>query len=403
MAKFQYSAIRGDGQRVTGTMEGSDRAIVIGRLGEQGLHPIDVGAFESPASAGRMLSFGGAAASYKEISVFTRELAWLLKAGMSLNNALDILAKEAFSTTFSAIVETLRTEIRKGRSFHEALADTGVFSQYFISMIEVGEASGTLSSVLESVASTRDRERKIRGRLVSALTYPSLLVCLAFGAVTFIMISVVPSIKDMILGSGAPVPDAAKFVIGVSDWLIANGMTALIVAPLVALVSVVVLGGARLQRLLMGIAMHLPLIGSILRKSAVVQFCRVLGTLLGAGVSLPDSLKLMRPSTGNRQIAAVLGEMEVSLRQGEDFLQPLERSRLFPKLLARMLKVGNETGNLTPSVRQVTEILEEELDGAIDRTLTLLEPAIILALSAVVAFIITSLMSAIISINDLAL
>jgi general secretion pathway protein F len=120
-------------------------------------------------------------------------------------------------------------------------------------------------------------------------------------------------------------------------------------------------------------------------------------------VSLPDSLKLMRPATGNRQISEVLGEMEVALRQGEDFLAPLERSHFFPKLLARMLKVGNETGNLTPSVLQVTEILEAELDSAIDRTLTLLEPAIILLLSSVVAFIITSLMSAIISINDLAL
>ncbi len=403
MAKFQYSAIRSDGERITGAMEGSDRATVIGRLGEQGLHPIDVSAADRSPTTGRVLSLGGGVASYKEISVFTRELAWLLKAGISLNSALEILAKEAFSPAFSAIVESLRTEIRKGRSFHDALAGAGVFPQYLISMIEVGEASGTLASTLESVASTRDRERKIRSRLVSALTYPSLLIGLAFGAVTFIMVSVVPSIKDMIMGSGAPVPETARFVIGVSDWLIANGMTVLIAAPLSVLVLVLLLGGARLQRLAWGVAMYLPLIGSLLRKSAVLQFCRVLGTLLGAGVSLPDSLKLMRPSAGNRQIAAVLGEMEVSLRQGEDFLKPLEKSRMFPKLLARMLKVGNETGNLTPSVLQVTEILEEELDGAIDRSLTLLEPAIILLLSGVVAFIITSLMSAIISINDLAL
>jgi general secretion pathway protein F len=112
---------------------------------------------------------------------------------------------------------------------------------------------------------------------------------------------------------------------------------------------------------------------------------------------------LMRQSSGNRQIAAALSEMEEALRRGEDFLGPLERKRIFPKLLVRMLKVGNETGNLTPSVVQVAEILEEELDSSIDRALTLLEPAIILILSGLVAFIITSLMSAIISINDLAL
>ena len=403
MPNFSYSAIRGDGARVTGSMEGGDRAAVLRKLGEQGLHPIDVDSAEGAVGAARVLSFGGGVASAAEVSIFTRELAWLLRAGMSLNNALDILAREAFSKAFSAIVATLRTDIRKGRSFHEALAATAVFSQYYISMIEVGEASGTLPSVLERVAATRDRERKIRGRLVSALTYPSLLIALAFGAVTFIMVSVVPSIKDMIMGSGAPVPGAAQFVIHLSDWLIANGMKLLIGIPLAALVIVLLFGAGRLQWMLLAIAARIPLVGGLLRKTAVVQFCRVLGTLLAAGVSLPDSLKLMKPSMENRQIATVLGQMETALRQGEDFIAPLERTRIFPRLLARMLKVGNETGNLTPSVLQVTEILEEELDSSIDRTLTLLEPAIILLLSSVVAFIITSLMSAIISINDLAL
>jgi len=403
MPRFAYSAIRSDGQRVSGVMEGSDRSAVIGRLGEQGLHPVDVQSADQRVAAARVFSLGGGIASHKEISVFTRELAWLLNAGMTLNAALDILGKEAFTSAFGAMIATLRTEIRKGRSFHDALAQTGVFSPYYLSMIEVGEVSGTLAKVLEHVAATRDREQKIRGRLVSALTYPTLLVVLAVAAITFIMISVVPSIKDMILGSGAPVPDSAQFVIGMSDWLIANGIKAVIAVLLAALLIVLLAGTQRLQRWLKAVASHLPLIGGLIRKTEVVRFCRILGALLAAGVGLPESLKLMRPSAGNRQIGAALGEMETALRQGGDFLAPLEQTRLFPKLLARMLRVGNETGNLTPSVLQVTEILEQELDESIDRTLTLLEPAIILALSSVVAFIITSLMGAIISINDLAL
>lgn len=403
MGKFNYLALRDDGQRVSGTMEGNDRSVVIGRLGEQGLHPIDVTSSDGAVAASRIMSLGGGVASHKEISLFTRELAWLLEAGMSLNDALDILARESFTKAFSSMVLALRSEIRKGRSFHEALAETGFFSPYYVSMVEVGEVTGTLAAVLERVAKSRDREQKIRSRLISALTYPSLLIVLAFAAVTFIMVAVVPSIKDMITGSGAPVPDTALFVIGVSDWLIANGTAALIAVPLTLLLFILAFGAARIQRVASAIALRLPLLGAVLRKTAVVQFCRVLGTLLAAGVSLPDSLKLMRPSTPNRQIAQVVGEMEQLLRQGGNFLAPLENSSFFPKLLARMLRVGNETGNLTTSVMQVTEILEDELDGAIDRTLTLLEPAIILALSGVVAFIITSLMGAIISINDLAL
>lgn len=403
MVKFSYLALRDDGQKVSGTIEGSTRSAVIGRLGEQGLHPIDVTAATGAVAASRVLSLGGGVASRKEISLFTRELAWLLDAGMSLNDGLDILARESFSTSFAGMVSSLRAEIRKGRSFHAALAETGFFSPYYVSMVEVGEATGTLAKVLERIAAGRDREQKIRGRMISALTYPTLLVVLAVGAVSFIMVGVVPSIKDMIAGSGAPVPESARFIIALSDWLVANGTTVLIAAPLTLLLLVLVLGTGPAQRLGYGIGLRLPLIGGLLRKSAVVQFCRILGTLLAAGVSLPESLKLMRPSTRHPQIAAALAEMEQQLRQGGNFLAPLEASSFFPKLLARMLRVGNETGNLTPSLQQVTEIIESELDTAIDRTLTLLEPAIILALSAVVAFIIVSLMGAIISINDLAL
>jgi general secretion pathway protein F len=403
MASFTYSAIRNDGEKVSGTIEAADRDAALRRLSDQGQHPIDVAETEQEVSSRSIFALGGGVASFADISVFTRELAWLLRAGMSLSNALALLAKETFSPQFSKLVDDLRSEIRKGRSFHEALDKTGVFGGYFVSMVEVGEASGTLPAVLERISISREREERIRGRLKSALIYPSLLITLAIGAVTFIMVQVVPSIKDMILGSGAPVPQAAQFVIGMSDWVIANGMKVVIAIPVAALVLVVLFGSGGLMRGLGKFASHLPLVGGIMRKAAVVQFCRLLGTLLAAGVNLPESLRLMRPSLGNRELETAVVNMEQALRQGGDFLAPLERSRFFPKLLARMLRVGNETGNLTPSVLQVTSILEEELDRTVERSLTLLEPLIILCLSAVVASIIMSLMSAIISINDLAL
>lgn len=403
MAKFRYSAIRDTGERVNGEIEGRDRSMVLGRLGEQGLHPIDVKDADIEISAGAMFRLGGGPASFPEISVFTRELGWLLKAGMTLNAALDILAKENFSRSFGGLIATMRADIRKGKSFHQALADAGAFPPYYVSMIEVGEASGTLPDVLERIATSREREQKVRGKLISALIYPSLLVTLATGAVIFIMVSVVPSIKEMIEGSGAPIPDQAQFVIAMSDWLIANGRLVLIGVPLVLLVLVALLGGGNMQRLLRGIGMFVPVIGSLMRRASVVRFCRILGTLLQAGVGLPESLKLMLPTAETPQIGRTIAAMADALRQGGNFISPLEQSRIFPPLLSRMLSVGSETGNLTQSVLQVTDILEEELDRQVERALTLIEPAIILTLSGVVAFIITSLMSAIISVNDLAI
>ncbi len=402
MASYQYSAIRNDGVRVSGAIEAVDKESALRRLTEQGQHPIEVKAAEAEVSSRSIFALGGGVASFSDISVFTRELAWLLRSGMSLNNALTLLAKETPTPQFAKLVDDLRSDIRKGRTFHDALKNTGIFGSYYVSMVEVGEASGTLPAVLEKISEAREREQKVRGKLVSSLIYPSLLITLAIGAITFIMVQVVPSIKDMITGSGAPVPPSAQFVIDVSDWLIANGWNVLIGVPVAVLLLVVLFGQGGLKRGFARVASYMPLVGGIMRKAAVVQFCRILGTLLAAGVSLPDSLKLMRPSLGNKVMQATVTEMEQALRRGEDFLHPLERTKYFPKLLSRMLRVGNETGNLTPSVLQVTNILEEDLDRTIDRSLTLLEPVIILCLSAVVASIIMSLMSAILSVNDLA-
>ncbi len=403
MPQFHFVAIRSDGERVSGAMEGRDRAIVIGRLSEQGLHPVEVREAGEGIAASRAFSLRSSAAGFRDITIFTRELAWLLKSGMSLNQALEILARDGSATAFGSVIEAMRNDIRKGRSFHDTLESTGVFSPFFVSMVEVGEVSGTLAPVLERVAATRDKEQKVRSKLASSLLYPALLTALACVAIIFILTSVVPNIKDMIMNSGAPIPDSAQFVIGMSDWLIENGKLLLVALPVALLVLALLAQTSAMRRMMFSVVSLLPLVGPLLRKSAVLQFCRVLGALLAGGVSLPESLRLMRHTAGNADVANVIGEMESALRKGDDFLKPIERSRFFPPLLSRMLRVGHETGNLTPSVLQVTDILDDELDTSIGRSLTLLEPLIILALSLVIAFIITSLMGAIISINDLAL
>jgi type II secretory pathway component PulF len=403
MPRFSYEAVSDGGERVNGTMEGADRSIVLSRLAGQGLHPISVKEEDAEAmSAGRAL-LGRERIAPDEITVFTRQLTWLLEAGTTLNRALDILLRETFSKPFSAILKALQADIRKGKTFHDALAASGVFPPFYLVMVEVGEATGTLSSVLGRVAAAREHDQKTRGKVITALTYPLLLVVLSIGVVTFIMVSVVPGIKDMILGSGAPVPPEARFVISISDWLIANGMSLAI--GLGAAVAALALAWrhTRLSSLLRDMAMRLPIVGTLLMKMEIAQFCRILGALTAAGMTLPGSLKIIGGTQLNRRITDTTRAMEVALRRGEDFIAPLEASGIFPPLLARMMKVGSETGNLAPGINRASEILEDELDRTLDRSLALLGPVIILVLSVFVGFIIVSLMSAVISINDLAI
>lgn len=403
MASFRYSAIRDTGERVTGTIEGADRSLAISRLSDQGLHPIDIREDMPGSSAAGLMTMGRGRIPRQELTAFTRQLAWLLQAGTTLNRALEILAGEAFSKPLAAALEAVRGAIRKGRSFHDALAETGAFPPFYLSMVEVGEATGTLGSVLDRLATAREREQKVRGKVISALVYPVMLVVLSVGVVIFLMVSVVPGIKDMISSSGAPVPETAKLVLNASDWLIANGVMLALGVAAAALLMALLWTRSGLPRLLREMALRIPLLGKLLLKSEVAQFCRLLGTLTAAGMNLPASLKLIAATSPDRRILAAAENMEVALRRGEDFVAPLERSRILPPLLSRMIKVGAETGNLTPSLLRVTDILDDELDRLTDRTVALLGPIIILVLSVFVGFIITSLMSAVISINDLAI
>lgn len=401
MASFRYSAIRDSGERVVGTIEGADRSLAISRLSEQGLHPIDIR--EERGEGGGAGLLGRARIGRQELTGFTRQLAWLLQAGTTLNRSLEILAGEAFSKPFAEALTAVRGAIRKGRSFHDALSETGSFPPFYLSMVEVGEATGTLASVLDRLATAREREQKVRGKVISALVYPLMLVVLSIGVVIFLMVSVVPGIKDMISSSGAPVPETARMVISASDWLIANGITLAVAVALGVAAMVLLWTRTALPQLLRELALRMPLLGKLLMKSEVAQFCRLLGTLSAAGMNLPASLKLIASTGPNRRILAAAEDMEVALRRGEDFVAPLERSGVLPPLLARMIKVGAETGNLTPSLLRVTDILDDELDRLTDRTVSLLGPVIILVLSVFVGFIITSLMGAVISINDLAI
>jgi type II secretory pathway component PulF len=403
MALFSYQALRDNGERVAGTIEGADRSLVMSRLAGQGLHPIEVREQGAESGGGAAHGLSQAHVKSEEITVFTRQLAWLLDAGTTLNRALDILARESFSKRFSAVLSALQSDIRKGKSFRDALAASGVFAPFYLSMVEVGEATGTLAAVLDRLAGAREREQKTRGKVISALTYPLLLVVLSIGVIIFIMVSVVPGIKDMILGSGAPIPDSARLVIGASDWLIANGRMLAVGLALAALAAALLWQRTSFPRMLRDVALSLPGVGAILMKAEVAQFCRILGALTAAGMTLTASLKLIGGTKLNRRITGTAKAMETALRRGEDFIAPLEASGIFPPLLARMLKVGSETGNLTPGINRASEVLEDELDRAVDRALALLGPLIIMALSVFVGFIIVSLMGAVISINDLAI
>jgi general secretion pathway protein F len=402
MGNFRFSAIDSSGKWASGTMEGLDRSSILTRLNEMGHHPVEVVEASTAESKRSRPSLFSGGVKYEDITSWCRELGWLLRAGVNLSDGLEILSAGNKAGRLGPACEGIRSGIRKGQPLHASMAASGIFPVDIVSMVDVAEASGTLPSVLERIAQSREHMEKVRERITSALVYPALLVVIAVAAVTFIMYYIVPTLKDVITGAGGPVPEAARFVIGMSDWLIANGRILLL---FLALATFAAAAAAQLQVIRNAgftVATYLPILGLLIRSATAIRFCRTLATLLEAGVGLTEGLKLMRLGEPSAEIRLVLEDMQGALRTGGDFVEPMKRSRIFPAVLSRMLHVGSETGNFTPSLLQATEMQQAQFARSVERAMSLLEPIIILVLSIFVGSIIITLMSAVIGMNDLA-
>jgi general secretion pathway protein F len=406
MKLFAYTAVSQSGDRLAGQMESDSREAVLAHLQELGHLPVDIhetGGKAGAGSGGRASLFSGRPSSAR-LTLFTHELAMLLRAGMPLDRALTLLAADASSPALSQLIGRVHVAVNDGKSLAEAMAaQREVFPPVYTNMVRIAEASGTLPAVLERIAAARQRAEKLRGKVVSASLYPALLIAVAIGAVSVMLVFVVPRFKEMVLQGGNEPPAPARAVFAASDWLIANGVALAMLLCAAVIGLVFALRNPALREKLETRLLGLPLIGHILRLSLTVRFCRNLGVLLENGVELPAAMRLVRGIIGSRPAEAALDAAHEALRKGRGFIDPLAGSGLFPPVVINMLRVGEETGSLTRSLLHMADLFEDKLDTTVQRTLTLLEPVIILLVSGFIATVIISIMSAVISINDLAL
>jgi type II secretory pathway component PulF len=413
LARYKYIAVDQTGQRITDVLEAVDRSHVLERLQQQGHLAIDVSEIGEGdpvgTGAGGTVSQSGNGQrrnrriSEAEVTLFTREMAMLLDAGLTLAQSLKMLEVQATSPKSREVISELSHALADGKSFEQALAATGNFAPLYINMIRVAEATGTVKQVLSRLAEDREREAKLRSSALSAMLYPGFLIVTAIAAVVIILMVVVPRFKDVIADNSTALPASAQFVFDASDWLIAYGhwLAAAIAGVVFIAWSLSRIAAVRAWFEL--IALRLPVIGGLVRMGLTVRFTRTLATLLGNGVGLPDALDLTRSVIGNSRVASVITSMGTELRKGQDFIEPLQNSRLFAPLVINMLKVGDETGNLGSASGHIANMYQDKLETSIARLFTIMEPIIILLVSALIAGIVISIMGAVFSVNDLAL
>jgi type IV pilus assembly protein PilC len=318
----------------------------------------------------------------KELAVFTRQFSVMIDAGLPLVQCLDILAQQQENKFFTQTLSSVRQDVEEGATLAAAMArHPKVFDQLFTNMIDAGETGGILDIILQRLSTFIEKIVKLRRDVVSALIYPVAVVLIAVIVVSAIMVFVIPQFQSIftnMLGKSERLPLPTEIVITISDFIAGwGGLTVLIgiIAVAVGVRTYYKTTGGR--NLLDGLMLKLPIIGQVLRKIAIARFTRTLSTLLSSGVPILQSLEITAKTAGNVRVEAAIMKIRAGVERGENFVDPLKATDMFPNMVAQMIGIGEQTGQLDTMLGKIADFYEQEVDAAIANLLTMLEPAMI--------------------------
>ncbi|MGB5726955.1 MAG: type II secretion system F family protein [Thiogranum sp.] len=403
MPGFQYKAVRADGEVVQGTLEGSDRKQVVEQLHALGQTPIRIDETAViPVRSGRKRRGRKRRLSEEQIANATRELSTLLRAGLPLDRALGVLISLAEGEPIAELLVNVRKEVNGGATLADAIeSQGGAFNRFYINLLRAGEAGGALEVVLERLAEHMQQSKEVHDAMVSAMIYPAILIVVAVSSIFILLGYVVPQFTELFEDVGQVLPLPTRITIAVGEGLQSYGWVALLVVVAGVWIIRRQLEDPRGRRRWHARFLNMPLAGAIITRVEVARFARTLGTLLHNGVPLLKALSIVKDSIGNQVIADGIERVSGSLKQGQSLAEPLAEAALFPPFAIHMIRVGEESGRLEELLLQVASIYDRETQVTIKRTLSLLEPVLILVLGIVIAAVIISILMAILGINQL--
>ncbi|UCD57173.1 MAG: type II secretion system F family protein [Candidatus Hydrogenedentota bacterium] len=410
MPIFSYQATDKKGQEVTGMVDADSLALAINQVRSLGYFPTrvkeDAGKLARRRGAkrkgkGMNLAIGGFV-KRKQVTLMTRQLATLIDAGLPLLRSLSILYDQQKPGKLKSILDELVNDVQSGTTFSEALAKhPKAFDKLYVNMIRAGEVGGMLEVVLNRLADFAERREALARKVKGAMIYPIMVILVAGGIVTFLLMKVVPTFAEIFADLGGALPAPTQFLLNASETLKHSYLQVLayVAGTIVAIKLVFKIEIVRAIR--DRVVLHLPLFGQLARKIGVARFARTLGTLITSGVPILQSLSIVKETIANRVIANAVGEVHDSIREGETIAGPLEESGAFPPMAVNMIDVGEETGNLDSMLLKVADIYDAEVEVAIGGMLQMLEPALMVGLGGIVGFIVISMYLPIFSLGDL--
>lgn len=403
MPNFIYQALDANGQTSNGVVAAPGRAAAIEQVVGRGLHPVKVEekADRRGATGGLFPASGRVSAAQAE--TFTRELANLLTAGVSLSRALHILAREASSPAARKQWDHIREEVTGGAALADAMAGLPrTFTPVNVAMVRAGEQGGFLDVVLSQIADFRARERDLMGRVKAAMIYPAILATLMVGVVIFLLTYFIPKFTGIFDEFGAALPRLTQAIVLVSDAVRDYGLfVALAIVAAVILIRRS-LGSDSGRRTMEKIVLGTPGLGVVSARFALVRFCRMLGTLIGSGVPLISALRTSRDALGNQTLHDAVTLAIEQVQQGESLARSLSTCpRLFPASVIEMIAIAEETGRLDKELVRLSTTYEAELDRRLRMLVSMLEPLLLFVMAAVVGTIVVGMLLPVFTLQDL--
>jgi type IV pilus assembly protein PilC len=359
------------GNKIKGKSLAANEAAVRADLRRQGVVP-------SRIKKQRKGLFGGAAITPADIAIFSRQLATMLSAGIPLVQAFDIVGSGHDNAKMQKLIFAIKHDVEGGSALAEALAKHPLyFDDLFINLVEAGEQAGALESLLDKIATYKEKTEALKKKIKKALTYPAAVLVVAFIVTTILLIFVIPAFEDLFKGFGADLPTFTRMVIDLSVFVRAKGVIiAVLIGAAVSAFFYFKKRSRKMRHFLDRMSLRIPVIGPILQKASIARYARTLATMFAAGVPLVEALQSVSGATGNIVYELGVLQMRDEVATGQRLQQAMENTDLFPNMVIQMIAVGEESGSLDDMSAKVADFYEEDVDNAVDNLSSLLEPMI---------------------------
>ncbi|MDA0802435.1 MAG: type II secretion system F family protein [Planctomycetota bacterium] len=353
---------------------------------------------------GFSLAIGGVGA--KQLTTFTRQLSTLQDAGLPLLRSLQILRDQQKAGRLKSTLETVCEDVSSGDSLSIAFAKhPKAFDRLYVKMVAAGEVGGVLDVILQRLAEFMEKGQRLKRRIIGAMIYPSVVICIAVAIVTGIMYFVIPKFQEIFNDFDVKLPGLTLFLIDASRWVAGQnpgqtipGAAWIAFSPFIVYFSVILIRKTKFGRAATDvIRSRVPVIGALVRKTAIARFTRTLGTLVTAGVPILEAINITRDTSGNWLYERALQRVHDSIREGETFAKPLRESKVCDSIVVNMIDVGEETGDMDIMLMKIADNYEEEVDVAVGSLLSLLEPFMVVILGGIVGTIVLALFMPLVS------